>query len=108
PSGVAFSSDYVNKIVRYFNDVSADSLSRTNVYATVKEYADTTGTAKYKVTQPKLCKTGIGCFKAWAFTDTYADDCPTGGAFTHCVSDTAMRAEVEGIRSFFGLAPGSN
>src|SRR5438094_4914595 len=31
PSGVAFSSDYVNKIVRYFNDVSADSLSRTNV-----------------------------------------------------------------------------
>jgi PKD domain len=93
PPGYHFPPDYRAAVVKYFNDVAADSGKRTNVYSTSRQYFDTSGPAEYRV-----------AFDG-SFTDTNAlpaAGCSYPGA-PLCLTDDQLTSELGAFASSHGL-----
>ncbi len=103
PTGFSYPSGYEAAVVKYLQDLAADSGRPTNTTSVGSQYADSsTAQARYSVT----------------FADSFddANAYPTSGcslytplagaAFTKCLTDTQLRAEVDAFITSHSLPRG--
>lgn len=101
PSGYSFPAGYTTAITNYLENVADDSGKPSNVYSVSAQYFDGTGHATYSDTY------------GGSVTDT--NTYPTSGtcapyvgaeAFTACISDAKMKAQVDSIIAAEGWPSG--
>jgi PKD repeat protein len=97
PAG-QLSQDYRDLVVRYLQDVAADSGQTTNVYSVLDQYYDTTGPIAYQ-------STFVG---SMIDTNPFPRGCPVSPEFPECFNDAQLAQEIDGFLFAHGVARPSN
>jgi PKD repeat protein len=97
PAG-KLSQSYRDLVVRYLQDVAADSGSTGNVYSVLNQYSDTTGPIAY-------ASTFAG---ATVDTDPYPSGCPATAQYPACFTDAQLAGELDGFLFTHGIARPAN
>jgi hypothetical protein len=88
PAGYAMSAGYRAGINRYFADAAADSGARTNVYSTLTQYYDGSGSIAYRQTF------GGAIIDTRSFPSS---GCPLYRGLRTCLTDAQVAAEVRRV-----------
>jgi PKD repeat protein len=97
PAG-KLSQPYRDLVVRYLQDVAADSGSTANVYSVLNQYSDTTGPIAYAST---FAGTAVD-------TDPYPSGCPATAQYPACFTDAQLASELDDFLFAHGIARPAN
>jgi hypothetical protein len=92
PAG-QLSQGYRDLVIRYLQDVAADSGKTTNVYSVLNQYYDQTGPIAYE-------STFVG---SMVDTDPYPQGCPATPEYPVCFTDAQLAQELDAFLSAHGI-----
>ena len=93
PGGETIPSPWQSLIERYFTDVAGDSTEATTVYATARQYTDSTGFADYR---QSFDPAGQVVQDADPYPAEDATNCATS-PYTTCLTDEQLQAEISSL-----------